>query len=183
MLRCGRSTNNSSDTSEGSRFSDEISNLSGDRLAGRPGPHPPGCFRECQVCVQSGKDAEARQNYEQAYDFYKRAYDLKPKDLAYRAAYERLRFLAGASHVHRGQLLRSAGKLEEALAEFNKALEIDPASSIAQQEARQTQRMIDAAKTGTPRSQGSPPGSSLMRRLENAPGPVELTAISPPRSR
>ena len=139
----------------------------------------PAVSESAKSLFNQGKDAEARQNYEQAYDFYKRAYDLKPKDLAYRAAYERLRFLAGASHVHRGQLLRSAGKLEEALAEFNKALEIDPASSIAQQEARQTQRMIDAAKTGSPRSQGSPPGSSLMRRLENAPGPVELTAISP----
>ena len=37
---------------------------------------------------KKGKDAEARQNYEQAYEYYKQAYDLKPKDLAYRAAYE-----------------------------------------------------------------------------------------------
>ena len=63
-----------------------------------------------------GKIAEARQNYEQAYDLYKQAYDQKPQDVSYRAAYERLRFLAGASHVHRGQLLREAGRLEEALA-------------------------------------------------------------------
>src|SRR5439155_16234950 len=40
---------------------------------------------------KKGKDAEARQNYEQAYEYYKQAYDLKPIDLAYRAAYERLR--------------------------------------------------------------------------------------------
>src|SRR5215475_15742857 len=52
-----------------------------------------------------GRDAEARQNYEQAYDLYKQAYDLKPTNLSYRASFERLRFLAGASHVHRGQLL------------------------------------------------------------------------------
>jgi len=65
-----------------------------------------------------GKDAEARQNYEQAYDLYKQAYDLSPKELSYRSAYERLRFLAGASHVHRGQLLREAGRLQESLAEF-----------------------------------------------------------------
>jgi len=32
-----------------------------------------------------GKIAEARQNYEQAYDFYKQAYDQKPQDLSYRA--------------------------------------------------------------------------------------------------
>src|ERR1700680_550871 len=65
-----------------------------------------------------GKDAEARQNYEQAYDFYKQAYDLKPGDLTYRAAFERLRFLAGASHVHRGELLREAGQLGAAPADF-----------------------------------------------------------------
>jgi len=66
---------------------------------------------------KKGKDAEARQNYEQAYEYYKQAYDLKPKDLAYRAAYERLRFTSGASREAR-QLLRDSGKLDEALAEF-----------------------------------------------------------------
>ena len=71
-----------------------------------------------RVLYDKGADAEARQNYEQAYDDYKQAYDLKPKDLLYRTAFERLRFLAAASHVHRGQLLREAGKMEEALAEF-----------------------------------------------------------------
>ncbi|MGA9967187.1 MAG: tetratricopeptide repeat protein, partial [Terriglobales bacterium] len=81
-----------------------------------------------------GKDAEARQNYELAYDNYKQAYDLKPGDLTYRSAFERLRFLAGASHVHRGQLLREAGQLDTALAEFQKAIDIDPSSAIAQQE-------------------------------------------------
>ena len=36
-----------------------------------------------------GQDAEARQNYEAAYDLYRQAYDLKPRDLRYRAAFER----------------------------------------------------------------------------------------------
>src|SRR6266481_9225033 len=93
-----------------------------------------------------GKTAEARQNYEQAYDLYKQAYDQRPQDLTYRSAYERLRFLAGASHVHRGQLLREAGRLEEALAEFQKAADIDPASAIAKQEIKVTQQMIQGAK-------------------------------------
>ena len=99
---------------------------------------------------KQGQDAEARQNYEQAFEDYKQAYDLKPKDLLYR--FERLRFLAAASHVHRGQLLREAGKLEEALAEFQKAAEVDPSSSIAQQEIRRTQRMMDEAKSPVPRA-------------------------------
>src|SRR5215472_2821109 len=71
-----------------------------------------------------GQDAEARQNYEQAYDYYKQAYTLQPKDLKYRANFERMRFLAAASHVHRGQLLRDAGKLDEAVAEFQQAADI-----------------------------------------------------------
>ena len=124
-----------------------------------------------------GKIAEARQNYEQAYDLYKQAYDQKPQDVSYRASYERLRFLAGASHVHRGQLLREAGRLEEALAEFQKATEIDPASAIAKQELQVTRQMIDAAaKGGTPQASTHEP-TILERRLQQASGPVELGAI------
>jgi general secretion pathway protein D len=124
-----------------------------------------------------GKIAEARQNYEQAYDLYKQAYDQKPQDVSYRAAYERLRFLAGASHVHRGQLLREAGRLEEALAEFQKATDIDPASAIAKQEMQVTRQMMDAAaKGGAPQASTHEP-TMLERRLQQASGPVELGAI------
>src|SRR5882724_10586164 len=94
---------------------------------------------------KKGKDAEAKQDYEKAFEYFKQAYDQKPQDLSYRVSFERNRFLAGASHVHRGQLLRDAGKLQEALAEFQKAAEIDASSFIAQQEARRTQKKIDAA--------------------------------------
>ena len=123
-----------------------------------------------------GQDAEARQNYEAAYDFYKQAYDLKPKELRYRTTFERIRFLAAASHVHRGQLLREAGKLDEALAEFQKATQIDSSSFIANQEIRRTQQLIDEIKNPQPQS-ASPPGI-LKRRLEQAQGPVELAPIS-----
>ena len=124
-----------------------------------------------------GKDAEARENYEEAYDLYKQAYDLSPKDLKYKAAYERLRFLAGASHVHRGQLLQDVGKLDEALAEFQKAAEVDPSSPIATQEIKRTQRMIEQAKSPKPQSTARPP-NAMERRLEAAQGPVELASIS-----
>ena len=123
-----------------------------------------------------GKTAEARQNYEQAYDFYKQAYDQKPTELSYRSAYERLRFLAGASHVHRGQLLREAGRLEEALAEFQKAAEIDPSSAIAKQEIQVTNQIIEAGKSpGTAAAPREP--SLLEKRVQQAGGPVELGAL------
>ncbi|MBV9573401.1 MAG: type II and III secretion system protein, partial [Acidobacteriales bacterium] len=124
-----------------------------------------------------GKDAEARQNYEQAYDFYKAAYDQTPKDLRYRSAFERLRFLAGASHIHRGQLLRDAGQLDAALAEFQKAAAIDTSSFIAQQEIKRTQQMIETQKEPAPRASAGP-SVGLQKRLEEAQGPVDLAPIS-----
>ena len=124
-----------------------------------------------------GTDAEARQNYELAFDYFKQAYNLKPKDLRYRTAYERTRFLSASSHVHRGQVLRDAGKLDEALVEFQKGLEIDPSSFIAQQEVKRTQQMIREVQN--PQPQAVAPGTSALRkRLEAAQGPVELAAIS-----
>src|SRR5580704_11909395 len=125
-----------------------------------------------------GKDAEARENYEQAYDLYKQAYDLKPTELTYKSAFDRLRFLAGASHVHRGQLLRDAGQLDTALAEFQKAAEIHPSSAIAQQELQHTKQMIEAAKATTGPKAATPPASGVQKRLEEAGGPVELATIS-----
>src|SRR5271157_2429985 len=124
---------------------------------------------------EKGADAEARQNYEQAFDYFKQAYNLKPKDLRYRTAFERTRFYAASSEVHRGQILRDAGKLDEALAEFQKGLEIDPSSFIAQQELKRTQQMIKEAQNPQPQASGA---TGLRRRLEAAQGPVELAAIS-----
>ncbi len=133
--------------------------------------------KKAKSLYEKGKDAEARQNYELAYDCYKQAYDLKPGDLSYRAAYERLRFLAGASHVHRGQLLREAGQLDTSLAEFQKAAEIDPSSAIAQQEIQHTKQMIEAAKAAGPKTSALP-ASGVQKRLDEAAGPVELATIS-----
>src|ERR1700736_1618156 len=123
-----------------------------------------------------GQDAEARQNYESAYDFFKQAYDLKPKDLRYRAAFERSRFLAASSHVHRGQKLRDEGNMDEAVAEFRKALDIDPSLFIAKQELNRTLKIINDARNPPPQAAGPP--NSLERRVREAQGPVELTPIS-----
>jgi general secretion pathway protein D len=123
-----------------------------------------------------GQDAEARENFEAAYDFYKQAYDLKPKDLRYKASFERLRFKAAATLVHHAQGLRDDGKLQEALAEFQKAAQIDPSLFIAQQELKRTLQMINEAQNPPPQAAGPPSG--LERKIRDAPGPVELAPIS-----
>ncbi|MGA2746726.1 MAG: cohesin domain-containing protein [Candidatus Sulfotelmatobacter sp.] len=123
-----------------------------------------------------GEDAEARQNYEAAYGFFKQAYDLKPKDLRYRTSFERVRFEAAAAIVHNGQKLRDDGKLEEAVAAFQKALTIDPSLFIAKQELARTQKMINDIHNPPPQAAGPPAG--LERRVHEMAGPVELAAIS-----
>lgn len=123
-----------------------------------------------------GQDAEARQNYVAAYEFYKQAYDLKPKDLRYRSSFERLRFQAAASIVHGGQKLRDQGKLQEAVTEFEKAIQIDPSLFIAQQELKRTLEMINDVTNPPPQAAGPP--NSLERRIKDAGGPVELAPIS-----
>jgi general secretion pathway protein D len=123
-----------------------------------------------------GQDAEARQQYETAYQFFKQCYDLKPKDLRYRAAYERVRFQAAATIVHNGQKLRDDGKLDEALAAFQKALSIDPSLFIARQELNRTVKMINDQRNPQPQAAGPPAG--LEKRVHEAAGPVELGPIS-----
>ena len=125
---------------------------------------------------EKGRDAEARQQYEAAFDFFRQAYQLRPKDLRYRAAFEHARFDAGAEVVHRGQQLREEGKLQEALAEFQKAAGIDPSSFIAKQEITRTLKMINDQQNPQPQAAGTP--GSLERKIHEAGGPVELTPIS-----
>src|SRR5438105_591748 len=113
----------------------------------------PAAGDKAKSLYKQGKQAEARQDYEAAYEDYKQAYSLKPTELYYRTALERTRFLAAASKVHRGQLLRQAGQLQPALVLFQQAAAIDPSSFIATQEIKRTREMINQAQSpGKPQS-------------------------------
>jgi general secretion pathway protein D len=136
----------------------------------------PAIADKAKSLYDKGQDAEARQNYEAAYDFFKQAYDLKPKDLRYRSAFERLRSKAALTIVHHGQGLRDQGKWQEAAAEFQKAVLIDPSLFIASQELKRTLQMINDKENPPPQAAGPP--SSLERKIREAGGPVELAAIS-----
>jgi general secretion pathway protein D len=132
-----------------------------------------------QTLYKKGVEAEARQDYEAAYTFYKKAYDLKPTDLKYRVPYERTRFLAAAYKVHRAQKLRDQGELQEALALFQEAAAMDPSNDLAAQEARRTQQMIQ--KQAGPGAAAAPAPKAeedfLRQRLQEARPPVVLGAL------
>jgi len=87
--------------------------------------------------------AEVKKDWEKALELYEKAMLADPNHVAYQMAVRRVRFQAGQARVDNGQKLRAAGKLDEALAEFQKAYAIDPSSTIADQEIKRTLEMIN----------------------------------------
>ena len=131
---------------------------------------------KAKALYKQGLDAEMRQDYVTAYNFYHQAYELKPTDIAYRASFERVRFFAAAAHVHKGQLLAKDGKFQEALTEFETAIATDPSSFIAQQEANKVRRILQSQSGEAPPTEAAK--SALRKRMEEAGGPVELAPIA-----
>lgn len=122
-----------------------------------------GSDRKARGLFDKGRQAELVKDYEKALEFYELAGQEAPKDHRYNLAVRRLRFVAGQMHVETGHRFREQGSLEDALGEFQQALAIDPASSVAAQEYHRTLELIeerekaraaggqfDLAKAGSP---------------------------------
>lgn len=99
--------------------------------------------RKARKLYNQGRRAELAQNYDQALALYEQALAEHPGHQGYMLSVRRMQFVAAQAHVDRGQVLRAQRELEQALAEFQRALEIDPASSVAAQERRRTLEMIE----------------------------------------
>lgn len=90
---------------------------------------------------RQGQNAEAREDYDAAFDDYQKALARNPKDERFKIAVARIRVTASSVHVSKGRKLYAAGDIQGALAEFLHAGEIDPSNEAAQQEiARVRQR-------------------------------------------
>ena len=82
---------------------------------------------------KQGQTAEARQDYDAAFDAYRKAMLDDPGDLRYKASCERIRPLASEVHVKRGNDLKQNGHITAALVEFLRAIAIDPSNMAAEQ--------------------------------------------------
>jgi general secretion pathway protein D len=111
-----------------------------------------------------GQDAEAREDYDAAFEAYRQAWLKKPKDMRYKERYERLRFQNANQHVDRGRVLRQSGDVGGAINEFARALQIDPGNQAAAQELELTQK--PPAPPGQPQAAGS--GGINNKALSNA---------------
>jgi general secretion pathway protein D len=102
--------------------------------------------RKGDKLLNEGRYAEQTGEFEKALGLYEQALKEDPTDIAYQLATWRVRFQASQARVDRGQKLRSEGKLQEALAEFQRAYALNPSSLIAEQELRRTYQMIEREK-------------------------------------
>ena len=132
---------------------------------------------------KKGEAAEAHQDWDAAYEDYHQALLKNPKDLRYKAHYERMKFQASVSHVDRGRVLRQNGDLTGALNEFTRALQIDPGNQTASQEIDQVQPLLQQQQSQP--SGTSPPSKEQMsnqdetlRTIGSIAGPVELKPLS-----
>ena len=128
---------------------------------------------------KQGKQAEIREDYITAYQDYRQAWLAKPKDMEYKEAYTRLRFQAAAQYVGLGKKLRDQGRLNDALTDFLRALEIDPTYESAQQEAQRTRTQINGSSSPQAGSDHSGVTSATSQReLQALGGPLHLKPLS-----
>jgi general secretion pathway protein D len=135
----------------------------------------PAVAESAESDFKAGEKAERRADYDTAYQAYKKAHDLKPTDTKYLASYIRLRFFAAAEHIHKGQQFRDAGSIQEALAEFRLAVQIDASNFEALGQLRATSEVIqrqEREKENAKKNNGQP--TTIEKEAKAAGGPVAL---------
>jgi general secretion pathway protein D len=138
-------------------------------LAGFSAPRLHAAGASANALFKHGQAAEAHQDYDTAYEDYQKAFQKSPKDLRFQTALYRVRVSAASAHLSAGRKLMQSGDLQDALAEFLHAAEIDPSDEEAQQQINLVRQ-----KQG----QASPPPE--MPRPELAGEEAELGAIQGP---
>jgi len=124
---------------------------------------------------KAGAKSESLNDYDTALENYNKALRSDPNNTEYKLRAARARFEASQWHVDQGRRLREQSNLELALAEFRKALMIDPSSAVAAQEVQATIDLI-AVKQNT--TQNSAPTSPAAEEPKLMAGPPQLEPLS-----
>jgi general secretion pathway protein D len=139
-----------------------------------------------------GAQAEARQDYDAAFEAYRQAHLKKPGDLRYRTHYENVRSQAASMHVERGRVLKQSQDVDGAINEFARALQIDPGNQAAAQELQQVEKKGPGETAGATGVGGASPGNALVpglgeqtphqeevqKEIASMEGPVTLQPVS-----
>jgi general secretion pathway protein D len=138
--------------------------------------------RKGDKLLKAGQKAESLKDYDAALSYYDQAVSADPNEPAYLLADQRIRGRAAEAHVILGRRLQSEGKLEEALAQFEKAFMADPSSQVSLQNIRDTTVMIKQRAAGpagvpilTPAERAR---QETERRINSLEGPPVLRPIN-----
>ena len=127
--------------------------------------------RKAKKLYNQARQAEFVRDYDKALALYEQALNEHPGHQGYLLSVRRMTFVAGQAHVSYGRSVRNDGNLEDALAEFQRAVEIDPASTVASQESRRTIEMIEERERQKEEGEtdsDEPVGSSPLERARLA---------------
>ena len=120
--------------------------------------------------------AEARDDYDTAFNLYQKAYNRDPKDARFQISLARIRTTASSQHITKGRKLLQSGDLQGALSEFLHAAEIDPGNEAAQQEIA---RVRLRQGTSAPVSEiGLPQPTGEEQELDRVEAPAELRPLT-----
>jgi general secretion pathway protein D len=139
-----------------------------------PGPVFAASADSAKKLYALGQTDEAREDYDGAYEAFRKAYAKAPNDLRMRAAYYRLRQTASSAHVTQGRKLLDQGNPQAALSEFLRAIEIDPGNEAAIQEINR----LRSKSTGAPVRSETSLSDSAAEEIEDVGAPVQLKAVS-----
>jgi len=123
-----------------------------------------------------GQAAEAREDYDAAFDLYQKANAKDPKDLSYRTALYRVRVSASSMHLTKGRKLLQAGDEQGALGEFLHASEIDPGNEAAQQEIAKVR--LKNGQAGPEPDAALPEPAGEQQEIQSISPPAELKPVS-----
>lgn len=130
--------------------------------------------------LKQAQAAEAKGQFGLAADLYTQAVDEDPKDAGYLIGMRRARFAAGMERVENARKLRTEGNMAEAIAEFQRAILMDPSSSIAMQELKRTQEML-AQPTGNPNTANLTPAERANKEsADRSASLMGLPELNPP---
>jgi len=125
-----------------------------------------------------GQMSMTAKNYDQAYADFSKALELRPDDAQYQISTQQAQFAAANAHIEAGEKYKADKQYPEAMAQFQRAMTIDPANFVAQQELRAVDELMHPPAPAGGEPVGAAQISSLEARLARAAGPVELGPVS-----
>jgi tetratricopeptide (TPR) repeat protein len=121
------------------------------------------------AALRRGREAERHQDYDLAVVEFTKAVRLNSSDNEARFGLERAKLRASQDHFTHGRRLAAAGKLDEALVEYQLASELNPSNGDIDQELRATRNKL-RAKIAVAR-EGKTELQTLIERARDLPPP------------